>query len=155
MTPATDTETVPTSASPTASLSLNKTSAVTDSNGDTVLGDAGDVITYSFAVTNTGTLALVNVVVSDPLLPTLSCTIANLAVGATTSCVASNNTYTITAADVTAGSRANTASADANNVGTINVTPATDTETVPTSAADGVVDVEQNQRRWPIPMATR
>ena len=68
-----------------------------DTNGDTVTGDAGDVITYSFAVTNTGTLALVNVVVSDPLLPTLVCTIANLAVGATTSCVASNNTYTITA----------------------------------------------------------
>ena len=93
-----------------------------DTNGNTVTGDAGDVITYSFAVTNTGTLALVNVVVSDPLLPSLSCVIANLAVGATTSCVATNNTYTITAGDVLAGSRANTASADANNVGTINVT---------------------------------
>ena len=92
--------TTPVDPAPTASLTLNKTSAVADSNGDTVTGDAGDVITYSFAVTNTGTLALVNVVVSDPLLPTLSRTIANLAVGATTSCVATNNTYTITAGDV-------------------------------------------------------
>ena len=84
-------------------------------------------------MTNTGTLALVNVVVSDPLLPTLSCTIASLAVGATQSCVATGNTYTITAGDVTAGSRANTASADADDVGTIDVTPATDTETVTTA----------------------
>ena len=130
--PATDTETVPTAATPTASLSLSKTATVADTNGNTVTGDAGDVISYSFAVSNTGTLALSNVVVTDPLLPTLSCTVASLAVGATTSCTATGNTYTITAADVTAGSRANTATADADNVGTINVAPATDTETVPT-----------------------
>ncbi len=131
--PDTDTETVTTAGTPTASLTLDKTSSVADTNGNTVLGDAGDVITYGFAVTNTGTLALVNVVVSDPLLPGLSCTIANLAVGATTSCVATGNTYTITAGDVTAGSRANTASADADDVGSINVAPDTDTETVTTA----------------------
>ena len=104
-----------------------------DTNGNTVTGDAGDVITYSFAVTNTGTLALVNVVVSDPLLPTL--VVARLPTWRWVRRRAAwrrNNTYTITAGDVLAGTRANTASADANNVGTINVTPSTDTETVPT-----------------------
>lgn len=52
-------------------------------------------------------------------IPSLTFTIANLPVGATNvACDAiANNTYIITAAYVTAGNRANTATADANNVG--------------------------------------
>ncbi|MCY7355512.1 MAG: DUF11 domain-containing protein, partial [Lysobacter sp.] len=131
---ATDTETVPTAATPTASLTLNKTATVADTNGNTVIGDAGDTITYSFSITNTGTVSLAPVTVTDPLLPGLVCSIPSLAPGATASCAATNNTYVITAADVTAGSRANTATATGNAPGTIPDPTATDTETVPTAA---------------------
>ena len=106
-----------------------------DTNGNTILGDAGDTITYAFSATNTGTVTLAPVTVSDPLLPGLSCTIASLAPGATASCAATGNTYVITAADVTAGSRANTATATGDAPGTIPDPTATDTETVPTAAA--------------------
>src|SRR5690606_24408801 len=105
---------------PVADFSVAKAASVADSNGNTVLGDAGDVITYTFSVSNTGTVDLTNVVVSDAMLPGLVCTIASLPVGATNvACVPSNNTYVITAADVTAGKVTNIATATGTPPGTI------------------------------------
>ncbi|MGY0558655.1 DUF7507 domain-containing protein [Lysobacter sp. A421] len=102
----------PTGGAPVADFTLGKSASVADTNGNTVAGDEGDVITYTFAVTNTGTVDLTDVVVSDPMLPGLVCTIPTLAVGDTDiACAPSNNTYTITAADVTAGTVTNTATA--------------------------------------------
>ncbi len=97
---------------PAPALELTKTGVL----DDTVVApsgtpDAGDEITYSFSVENTGNVALTNVVVTDPMLPTLSCTIANLAIGATTSCTATNNVYTLLVSDITAAHRDNTATA--------------------------------------------
>jgi len=109
----TGTATNPTVATPTASFTVQPTGTVADTNGDGTTGDAGDVITYTFSATNTGTVPLTNVVVTDPSLPNLTCTIPTLAVGATATCAATNNTYTITAADVTNGSVTSTASAKA------------------------------------------
>ena len=71
----------------------------------------GDVIDYTFAVTNTGTLSLNAIAITDPLIPSFSCTIASLAPTATdTSCTAS---YVVTQADIDAGSVVNTATASA------------------------------------------
>jgi uncharacterized repeat protein (TIGR01451 family) len=77
-------------------------------------GSVGDVITYTFTVTNTGDVTLTNVTVTD-LLPGLSAIsgspIASLAPGANAVLTA---TYTITQADVDNGSVSNTATANSN-----------------------------------------
>ncbi len=73
--------------------------------------NAGDTITYVFSVENTGNVTITNIIVTDPLLPTLGCAIASLAPGASAGCVAANNIYTLAQADIDAGSRANTATA--------------------------------------------
>ncbi len=94
-------------ANQTATLGLTK-SATPSSN---VV--AGDVVTYAFHATNTGTVTLHNVAVTDPMsgLSAVSCTPAapaTLAPGAAIDCTA---TYTVTQADVDAGSIHNTATA--------------------------------------------
>ncbi|GIG62893.1 hypothetical protein Lfu02_72650 [Longispora fulva] len=76
----------------------------------------GQVLTYSFVVTNTGNVTLTNVVVADTAFsgtgpaPVVSCppAAATMAAGAQVTCTA---TYTVTQADVDAGSITNTATA--------------------------------------------
>jgi hypothetical protein len=65
---------------------------------------SSDVITYTFAVTNTGNTTLTNVIVTDPMvgLTITGNPIATLAVGASNSTI--KGTYTITQADIDAGS---------------------------------------------------
>ena len=89
----------------TASLSCTKSASP---NSGVV---AGDTVTYSLAGTNSGKVTLHNVTVTDPLpgLGTFTCTPstpATLAPGAPINCRAA---YTVTQADVDAGSIANTA----------------------------------------------
>ncbi len=74
-----------------------------DSNGP----DAGDTITYTFTVQNTGNVPLTGVAVSDPVVGTVTCASTTLAPGASTSCTAP--VYTLTQADVNSGARNNTA----------------------------------------------
>ncbi|RZN78569.1 MAG: T9SS type B sorting domain-containing protein, partial [Winogradskyella sp.] len=89
-------------------ISLLKTSVFNDENADG-LAQAGETITYSFEVINTGNVTLTNIEINDPLLGGLVCTIGTLAPSATdTSCSAS---YTITQADIDAGIITNTATA--------------------------------------------
>ncbi len=95
-------------APPAAGISLVKTGSLdVGGNGTT---DVGDVITYSFEITNTGTDALTNVTLSDPLIASFNCPsnhpIPSLAGGASETCTA---TYAITQADVDARVRDNTA----------------------------------------------
>jgi LPXTG-site transpeptidase (sortase) family protein len=119
------TSTVTLTSSP--SILLTKTPAVDDTvvaPGGVV--NAGDTITYTFSVENTGSVTITNINVTDPLLPTLSCTIASLAPAATLACSATNNVYTLTQADVDAGSRVNTATATGQDPGN---NPVTDTDT--------------------------
>ena len=89
-------------------IEIDKTaSAINDLDGNGP--DAGDTITYGFKVTNTGNVALSNVVVTDPKFNPVTCPQTTLAVGASMTCTP--KTYTLTQADVTAGKVDNTATA--------------------------------------------
>ena len=81
--------------------------------GTNEAADPGDLITYSFTVRNTGNVTLTNVLVADPLVPTITCQtsknpIPSLAPGAQETCTGS---YAITQADLDAGKKDNTATA--------------------------------------------
>jgi hypothetical protein len=75
--------------------------------------NAGDVATYSYVVTNTGSTALSNLVVSDNKIASVNCGgITALAVGASVTCTGS---YTVTQADVDATIVTNIVQATARN----------------------------------------
>jgi uncharacterized repeat protein (TIGR01451 family) len=73
---------------------------------------AGQEITYSYLVTNTGNVRLTSVSITDPLpgLSAIVCPSSRLAVGAHETCTA---TYVITSADVAAGTVTNEATVQA------------------------------------------
>jgi hypothetical protein len=102
-----------TTVSHSPSVALVKTASI----GGTGTGLLGEVITYTFPVTNTGSTTLTNIVVADPMLGLVisGSPIVTLAPGASSSAI--TGTYTITQADINAGSVTNTATAtDANGV---------------------------------------
>lgn len=70
----------------------------------------GETLTYSLIATNSGNQTLTNIVVRDPLLPNLSCTVPELLRGAMLSC---SDTYIVTQDDVDRGQLVNIATADA------------------------------------------
>ena len=86
------------------------TSSITVAKSTTTAGygATGDTISYDYLVTNTGTVTLGSVGVSDNLIPGVSCPDASLAPGASETCT---GTYSVTQADVDAGSVTNTATA--------------------------------------------
>ena len=71
----------------------------------------GDVISYTFAVTNTGNVTLTNVTVTDPLVTVVGGPLASLAPGVTDTTTFSAS-YAITQADIDAGEVYNTALAN-------------------------------------------
>ena len=117
-----------------ASLLLTKHAATpVDVNHDG-LTDAGDTIAYSFTVTNTGDLEIDNIGITDSKAGSVTCPQPSLASGDSEICTA-DSPYTVTAADVTAGSVHNTATAS----GTVFGSAATETSppsstTTPTTA---------------------
>ncbi|MGB8816963.1 MAG: hypothetical protein WCC66_03485, partial [Rhizobiaceae bacterium] len=99
--------------SPPDSLTVNAVQnpqlTVAKSAGALPITAVGQVLTYTINIDNTGDVTLSTINVSDPLIPSLSCTIASLAPGvADSSCT---GTYTVTQADFDAGAIVNTASA--------------------------------------------
>ncbi len=122
------------------SLSITKSASVADTNGDLITGDAGDVVTYTFTVTNNGNVSLSGVTLADPL-PGLSALVVTWPDGANPGTLAVNTsatataTYTLTAADVTAGMVNNTATANASPIGTVSVPEASASATVTTRSS--------------------
>jgi uncharacterized repeat protein (TIGR01451 family) len=121
----TATDTVSTPISPVPAIALEK---VADTAGPVA---AGDQITYTFLVTNTGNVTLTNVRVIDRMLGTVTCAVTTLVPGESTTCTAAP--YTVTATDVREGSVLNRAVARANGGGGAEVT-ANDQVTVATQA---------------------
>ncbi|GAB3312298.1 hypothetical protein GCM10027298_37400 [Epidermidibacterium keratini] len=110
-----------------AGISLTKSVASTSPGADGRL-NVGDTITYSFRVTNTGTVALSGVSISDPRVTNVSCPTTTLAAGASTTCT---GTMTVTQADVDSGSAKNTASASGTPAGHQPVTSTPSSTTTP------------------------
>ncbi|MFT6006324.1 MAG: hypothetical protein ACI9SX_001298, partial [Pseudoalteromonas tetraodonis] len=142
-----------TALNPNPACGLVKTASI----GGTGTGLLGEVITYTFAVTNTGPEALTNVVVTDEMagLVISGNPIASLAVGVVNTDV--TGTYTITQADVNLGSVTNQALGTGQDTLAIDVTDISgtandnDTPTLTTFAAgpadtdgDGVIDINDN-----------
>ncbi|MFE6868770.1 hypothetical protein ACFVFS_19695, partial [Kitasatospora sp. NPDC057692] len=70
----------------------------------------GDTVTYTYAVTNTGTAALHNLTVTDDKVTPITCGATTLAAGQSTTCTGS---YVVTGADAAGGSVTNHATANA------------------------------------------
>lgn len=117
------TVTVPT-VDPIAAWTLVKQAALADANGNGV-ADAGETIAYSFRATNTGTLTLSNVSVSDPRVTGIAPASATLIPGQFV--VFTADPYQVTQADVDAGAVFNeaTGSATGPNGDAVPVPPAT------------------------------
>ena len=126
-TPVTQTLVTPVTATSTAMSVAKAVIANADGDGNGQV-TAGDVLTYHVAAQNTGSTTLTNVVVNDALLTPNSTTCATVA--PTSSCILAG-TYTVTAADATAGNISNTGSATSSEIGT----PVTQTLNTPVVAA--------------------
>ncbi|MCM5663079.1 DUF7507 domain-containing protein [Galbibacter mesophilus] len=131
-------------------LELTKTAVLADTNGSGS-NDAGDVITYTFSVENTGNVTVNTLRINDPTLgiTNLGVIPAALAPGATGSVTSD---YTITQADVNAGGITNTATVgglDPDGVGVSDVsdngTGAGDDPTVTPLTKDPSIEVSKIQ----------
>ena len=112
-----------------AAIGLTKAAAVNDVDGDGVVA-AGETITYSFAVQNTGTVP-VDVTVSDPHLGgAVPCGTGPLAAGATRQCP--DATYTIVQSDI---------GTTVTNVATATGRPAVGSDAIATASAVTVLPV--------------
>ena len=89
---------------------------VADANGNGILGDAGDTVTYDFTVTNTGNTSLGSIGITDPKLGLTDAAVAALAPGA--SGTLAGQVYTITPQDLGQGRVENTATVAATPVAT-------------------------------------
>ncbi|GAB3605106.1 hypothetical protein GCM10027413_05150 [Conyzicola nivalis] len=100
---------------------------------------AGEVVTYTFVVTNTGNVPLNTVTVDETAFtgtggsPAITCPATTIAVGTQLVCTA---TYTLTAADVNAGTVTNSATATGTPTGsTTPITSTPSTVTIPITPA--------------------
>ena len=109
--PATDTDSHDEPLPQNPAIDIVKSGAWVDGDGDGI-ADPGELINYTFTVTNIGNVTLTNVTVTDPSVTVVGGPIATLAVGASDSTTFTGS-YTITQADIDAGNVLNTALATA------------------------------------------
>jgi uncharacterized repeat protein (TIGR01451 family) len=95
---------------------------LTDSATPGSFNQAGQVISYSYKVSNTGAGTLTGIAVTDPAVPGVSCRAASLVPGASEICTGS---YTTTSADLAAGKVTDTATAATATGVPVNSNPAT------------------------------
>ena len=118
LTPPTDSETVNGAQSP--EFTLAKTAI------DTNFAMVGDTLDYEYLVTNTGNVEISGIAVTDDKIASISCPVTTLMPTGTVTCTGS---YTVTQADIDAGSVTNIAEATATPAGGT-LAAAGDTETV-------------------------
>src|SRR5690606_2618333 len=104
------------------------------------VSEAGEVITYTITVTNTGNVTLENYTVTDVLFPEWSGSIATLAPDATRSCELE---YTVTQADIDNGGVVNVASAGGENPGD----PEDEDEVEVPVGKDGSISIDKSADR--------
>ncbi|MCZ4303015.1 DUF7507 domain-containing protein [Microbacterium oxydans] len=138
--PVEDTVTVPTPVA-VAGLGLEKIAVLNEGNGNG-LAEPGETVTYSFAVTNTGTVTVTDPVVDDPRVGSVTCPVS-IAPGETVTCTADAD-YTVVEADILAGGVVNTASVSATPpAGVTPPDPVEDTVIVPTAIPDAGLSLEK------------
>ena len=125
---------------PAAEVSV-ATQGTVSPTADQGAAKAGDTISYSYLVTNTGNVTLTSVAVDDPALGPVTCpapAAPGLAPGASETCTASA-LYTVTQADVDNGSVVDTATASGTASGGLVSPPSNPStviiETVPAASA--------------------
>jgi len=132
--PVSDADSVTTPLAQVPALSLDKSADV--------MAEAveGDLVNFTFVVTNTGNVTLSGVTLADPLLSSLSCPTDTLAAGASMTCTGAP--YTITKADVKLGHVTNVATVSTSWCHTEGCVPvdATDTVTVTTAVVEDQTD---------------
>jgi len=104
----------------------NPVLAIDKSSTTTQITAAGQVVPYTYLVSNNGNVALTGVTVADDKVASVSCPATTLAVGASMTCTGS---HTVTQAEMNAGGNlTNIATADSDQTG-----PVTDTVSIPIS----------------------
>lgn len=107
---------------------------------------AGDQVKYEFVVTNSGQVPLTGLSVTDPKAGPVNCPVTGLKPGETTTCTAA---YTVTAADVGAGSIDNTAVAAGREPGDETVTSPPSSEHLEITEPPGIIVDKLVQTKGP------
>ncbi|OXB08655.1 hypothetical protein B0A81_10155 [Flavobacterium plurextorum] len=124
-----------------ASLELNKTAVFNDTNNNGI-AEAGETITYSFTVKNTGSVNITDITISDPLVTVTGGPIS-LAPNASDS-TTFTAVYTIKQSDVDAGKITNSATATGTNPSGTPVTATSDDPLTPAPGDSTVIDLPQS-----------
>ncbi|MEL7178719.1 MAG: SdrD B-like domain-containing protein [Pseudomonadota bacterium] len=157
----TNTDTTETGDTPTPIIELTKEiTAVTDANGNGILGDAGDTVTYDFEVFNNGNTSLANIRIDDPALDLVNARLTqpslNPALAPGESGTLTGLVYEITPLNLAQGNVVNTAAVSATPVATN--TNGTANAGVPLVDGDGAaldpVTDDSDTRTDPVPGET-